>query len=42
MNSASAVDKVTTGFFLEDYKIAPVPSINTYPEVFFRSSTSPA
>ena len=42
MNSASVVDRVTTGCFFEDQETGPVPSIKMYPEVFFLSSMSPA
>ena len=41
-SSASVVDNVTIGCFLEDYEIAPEPSMKTYPEVLFLSFKSPA
>lgn len=41
-NSASVVDKVTIGCFLEDHETTAEPNINTYPVVLFRSSISPA
>jgi hypothetical protein len=37
-NSASVVESVTIGCFLEDQHIALVPIVNMYPEVLFLSS----
>jgi hypothetical protein len=42
MNSASVVERVTTGCFFEDHDIAPELNKNRKPEVLFLSSKSPA